>query len=80
MPTPLALSLDATTFFAAKLTFQTDVTDVEAALSSGAPGFVLLDSRSAAAWAEGRIPGALHLPTAAIPDRAAGSSLPGRRW
>jgi rhodanese-related sulfurtransferase len=55
-------------FFAARLACQTDVTDVAAALASGAPGFVLLDTRSVVAWAQGRIPGARHLPTAAVPD------------
>lgn len=61
----------AIAFFAARLAFQTDVSDVHAALASGAPGFVLVDSRSSAAWAQGRIPGAVHLPTAEIPGRAA---------
>jgi rhodanese-related sulfurtransferase len=52
------------------LTFHTDVSDVQAALASGAPRFVLVDSRGAAAWAQGHIPGAVHLPTAQIPTRA----------
>jgi rhodanese-related sulfurtransferase len=68
---------DAVTFFAARLAFQTDVADVHAAFASGDPGFVLVDSRSAAAWAQGRIPGAVHLPTAEIPDRATGLLDPG---
>ena len=59
-------------FFAARLAFQTDVSDVRAGLTSGAPGFVLVDSRSRAAWEQGHIPGAVHLPTAEIADRAAG--------
>ena len=46
--------------FAAKLAFETDVSDVQAAL--GGPAFVLVDSRGEAAWAQGHIPGALHLP------------------
>jgi rhodanese-related sulfurtransferase len=49
----------------------TDVSDVHAALESGDPGFVLLDSRSADAWAEGHVPGAVHLPGREIPARAA---------
>jgi rhodanese-related sulfurtransferase len=57
----------AAAFFAVRLACQTDVSDVAAALASGRPGFVLLDTRSDAAWAQGRIPGARHLPTAAIP-------------
>ena len=60
----------AAAFFAARLAFQTDVSDVHAALVSGAPGFVLVDSRGSAAWAQGRIPGAVHLPTSEIPGRA----------
>jgi rhodanese-related sulfurtransferase len=61
---------DAIAFFAARLTFQTDVADVHAAFASGDPGFVLVDSRSTVAWAQGRIPGSVHLPTADIPERA----------
>jgi hypothetical protein len=41
---------DAAAHFAARLAFETDVSDVHAALESGNPGFVLLDSRSAGAW------------------------------
>jgi rhodanese-related sulfurtransferase len=62
---------DAVAFFASRLAFQTDVADVHAAFASGDPGFVLVDSRSTAAWAQGRIPGAVHVPTAEIPERAA---------
>jgi rhodanese-related sulfurtransferase len=67
----LSVSGDAAAFFAARLEFQTDVADVHAALASGVPGFVLVDSRSSAAWEQGRIPGAVHLPTADIAERAA---------
>ena len=66
----LSVSPDAVAFFASRLAFQTDVADVRAAFASGDPGFVLVDSRSTAAWAQGRIPGAVHLPTAEIPERA----------
>lgn len=61
---------DAAAFFAASLTFQTDVSDTAAALASGEPGFVLIDSRSREAWDQGHIPGAVHLPTAEIATRA----------
>jgi rhodanese-related sulfurtransferase len=47
------------------------VNDVHAGLESGSPGFVLLDSRGAAAWAQGHVPGAVHLPGREIPARAA---------
>ena len=53
---------DAAAHFARRLAVETDVSDVAAALSSGVPGFVLLDSRSTEAWDQGHVPGALHLP------------------
>ena len=62
-------AIDAAAFFAARLAFQTDVSDVRAELRTGK--FVLIDSRSQAAWDQGHIPGAVHLPTAQIPSRAA---------
>jgi rhodanese-related sulfurtransferase len=58
--------------YAERLALQTDVSDVHAALATGAAGFVLIDSRSEHSWAQGHIPGAIHLPTAEIADRAAG--------
>jgi rhodanese-related sulfurtransferase len=57
----------AAALFAERLALQTDVSDVRAALST----VVLVDSRSTASWAQGHIPGALHLPHAEIPQRAA---------
>ncbi|MCZ2827285.1 rhodanese-like domain-containing protein [Modestobacter sp. VKM Ac-2986] len=72
------MSLDWTTLpavaaahFARRLAVETDVSDVSAALESGAPGFVLLDSRSAESWAQGYVPGAVHLPGREIGARAA---------
>lgn len=56
--------------FAARLRFETDVSDVHAAMHSQPPGLVLVDSRGQQAWDQGHVPGALHLPTALIPDRA----------
>ena len=57
--------------FTRRLAFETDPSDVHAALEAG-ERFVLVDSRGDAAWAQGRIVGAIHLPTAEIPARAAG--------
>ena len=61
---------DAAAHFARRLAVETDVSDVAAALESGAPGFVLLDSRSSEAWEQGHVPGALHLPGREIAARA----------
>jgi len=69
LSTPPAEPAAAVAFFAARLTVQADVADVHASLPAG--GFVLVDSRSTAAWDQGHVPGAVHLPTAAIPERAA---------
>jgi rhodanese-related sulfurtransferase len=51
----------AAEIFAERLATQTDVSDVRQAM----PG-VLVDTRSKAAWDQGHIPGAVHLPTAEI--------------
>ncbi|GGX03878.1 sulfurtransferase [Streptomyces malachitofuscus] len=62
----------AAAHFRASLAFHTDVSDVAAALASGGdPGFVLVDCRSTEAWDQGHVPGAVHLPTALMPARAA---------
>jgi rhodanese-related sulfurtransferase len=57
-PAPAAL---AEAHFAAMLAFETDCWDVHDALSRGAD-FVLLDVRSPALYAQGHVPGAIHLP------------------
>jgi rhodanese-related sulfurtransferase len=61
---------EATAHFARRLAVETDVSDVHAALESGRPGFVLLDSRSAEAWSQGHVPGAVHLPRREVAARA----------
>ena len=68
---PPAAPAEAAAYFGAALAFHTDVSDVAAALAAGGdPGFTLVDTRSTAAWDQGHIPGALHLPTALIPQQA----------
>jgi rhodanese-related sulfurtransferase len=62
---------DAAAHFARRLAVETDVSDVHAALESGRPGFVLVDSRSLESWAQGHVPGAVHLPGREIAGRAA---------
>ncbi|MEG8274689.1 rhodanese-like domain-containing protein [Streptomyces sp. AHA2] len=67
-----ATPAEAAAHFRAALAFHTDVSDVAAALAAGGdPGFVLVDSRSPEAWEQGHVPGALHLPTALVPEQAA---------
>ncbi|MEU5710903.1 rhodanese-like domain-containing protein [Streptomyces flaveolus] len=62
----------AAAYFRASLAFHADVSDVAAALAVGGdPGFVVVDSRSTESWDQGHIPGAVHLPTALIPEQAA---------
>ncbi|MFC3499482.1 rhodanese-like domain-containing protein [Micromonospora krabiensis] len=68
---PPADPATAATHFLARLRFETDVSDVHAALEAGTPELVVVDSRGDAAWRQGHLPGALHLPTATIPARAA---------
>ena len=67
----------AVAHFAARLSFETDVSDVHADLEARIPGLVVVDSRGVQAWEQGRLPGALHLPTAEIPARAAELIAPG---
>ncbi|MEV6365637.1 rhodanese-like domain-containing protein [Micromonospora musae] len=68
---PAADPATATTHFLARLSFETDVSDVYADLTARTPGLVVVDSRGAAAWGQGRLPGAVHLPTAEIAALAA---------
>lgn len=60
---------EAVRHFAAKLRFETDPSDVKAAMDAE-ERFVLVDSRGPAAWHQGRVAGAVHLPTAEIAVRA----------
>jgi len=56
----------ASAVFAQRLATQTDVSDVHRELPE--QEFVLLDVRDEAAWKQGHIPGAVHLPRALIPQ------------
>ena len=58
---PAAPAELAQAHFAAEFTFETDCWDVHDALAKG-PDFVLIDVRSAALYAQGHIPSAIHLP------------------
>ncbi|WP_151772199.1 rhodanese-like domain-containing protein [Streptomyces abyssomicinicus] len=69
-----AAPAEAAAYFSASLAFHADVSDVAAALAAagpgGDPGFVLVDTRSTESWDQGHVPGALHLPTALLPQLA----------
>jgi rhodanese-related sulfurtransferase len=63
-------------FFAAKLSYETDPADL-AAIRATSAGPVVIDTRSFASWAQGRIPCALHIPGSELAGRAP-SMLPDR--
>lgn len=67
---PAADPAEALAHFRGRLSFEADASDVHADIESGAKGFVLIDTRSAEAWEQGHIPGAVHLPTDDIAERA----------
>jgi rhodanese-related sulfurtransferase len=60
----------AIAFFEAKLAHETDPSDLAAARATAHPP-VVVDTRSQAAWDQGHIPGAIHLPGNQITNRAA---------
>jgi rhodanese-related sulfurtransferase len=67
----LDMNIAAAEHFRSKLAFETDASDVAAALDADIPQFVLIDSRGQAAWDQGHIPEAVHLPTARVASEAA---------
>ena len=67
----VATQTDAIAHFRGRLGFESDVSDVAAALVEPDPGFVLVDTRSDASWAQGHIPGAMHLPGRLVAAEAA---------
>lgn len=64
----MPLPLSAADFFAAKLAYETDPADLAAERASGS-GPLVIDTRSAASWSQGRIPGAIHIPNADLEAR-----------
>jgi len=70
--TPAAPSARAVAHFAERLAFETDCSDVNAAMSSDRPGFILVDVRGPRLFAEGHVPGAINIPTRWLtPERLA---------
>jgi rhodanese-related sulfurtransferase len=66
--------MDAVTFFAARLRWQTDPSDL-AAERAGCAGPIVVDTRDGAGWRQGRIPGAVHVPGGGLAERI-GSVVP----
>src|SRR5262245_53065407 len=62
-------SADAARYFEAKLAYETDCWDVNAALERRESNFVVLDVRSSVLFAAGHVPGAVNLPHARIIER-----------
>jgi rhodanese-related sulfurtransferase len=56
-------------YYAAKLAYETDASDVHAARKSGETVYVV-DVRSDEAWAQGRVSGAIHMHYSEIAERA----------
>jgi rhodanese-related sulfurtransferase len=56
-------------FFEQRLRWQTDPADLATARMSGAFTGLVIDVRNTAAWAQGRIPGAVHIPAGELPER-----------
>ncbi len=66
----VATRADAIAHFRGRLAFESDVSDVAAALADADPGFVLVDTRSEVSWQQGHVPGAIHLPGRRIASEA----------
>jgi rhodanese-related sulfurtransferase len=67
-------TIPAADFFAAKLAYETDPSDLAADRATGG-GPVIIDVRSDVSWNQGRIPGAIHIPNAVLADQI-GAAVP----
>ncbi|WP_091234559.1 rhodanese-like domain-containing protein [Microbacterium sp. 3J1] len=61
--------IDRADYYAAKLSYETDASDVHAALRAG-EDLIVVDVRSDEAWAQGRVSGAVHMHYSEITTRA----------
>ena len=75
MQTGIAQSEIALGHFTRRLSVETDVADVAAAIAAGEQDFLLIDARSPAAYEAGHLPGAISLPHATI-DEEVVAALP----
>lgn len=63
--------IDRADYFAAKLAYETDASDLYARQRVTPGDVVVIDVRSDAAWAQGRVAGAIHMHYSEITSRAA---------
>ncbi|MEU4015441.1 rhodanese-like domain-containing protein [Microbacterium sp. NPDC028030] len=61
--------IDRADYYSAKLSYETDPSDVHAAQKAG-ENVVVIDVRSTEAWAQGRVAGAVHMHYSEIATRA----------
>jgi rhodanese-related sulfurtransferase len=73
---PAAPSADAAAHYAARLSFETDCSDVGADVERGVEGFVVVDVRSPELYAEGHVPGSINLPHRRITAETAAALIP----
>jgi rhodanese-related sulfurtransferase len=71
---------DAAGYFAAKLAFETDPSDVHSALEDGTAEFELVDTRSLEAWRQGHARAAVHIPQADLVARVPSEFPRGTRF
>lgn len=77
LETPAAPPHEAHPYFAHKLAVETDPSDVQHDVRAGdAAGFVVVDTRSEEAFVKAHVPGAVHLPYAAMDEATAAHFLP----
>jgi len=75
LETPAASPQEARKHFLTKLSVETDPADLALDLQRGQTGFIIVDVRSAAAYGECHIPGAINLPARQINEETT-ASLP----
>lgn len=66
---PAALPAIVAEYYAQKLAFETDCSDVQLSMAAGTADFVLLDVRGPALFQQRHIPGAINLPHGKITAR-----------
>ena len=78
LSTPAAAPAEAAAHFAARLRFETDVSDVHSDLDAHVPDVIVIDSRGPQAWEQGHLPRAVRLPSSGIEDWARQTIQPGQ--